>query len=171
VGNRKTIAKFLMRTFTCRTTFLYALPPPPRFPYCILQHVGVFPAFSFEQPYAAYRMMNFRIFFFLYRGQRSEPVFVNLLRIPGIYSQSGGPVRKPFSLYRHARLLRLAESISRNRFLGSINVYKYGLRTPSEGFLAKVQVMCTKNPIIVKCETAVKVISLKGHRIRTESRD
>jgi hypothetical protein len=30
--------------------------------------------------------------------------------------------------YRLARLHRLAESIPRNRFLGSINVYKYGLR-------------------------------------------
>jgi hypothetical protein len=29
--------------------------------------------------------------------------------------------------YRLARLHRLAESIPRNRFLGSINVYKYGL--------------------------------------------
>jgi hypothetical protein len=25
LGNRKKIAKFLMRTFTCRSTFLYAL--------------------------------------------------------------------------------------------------------------------------------------------------
>jgi hypothetical protein len=28
--NRKKIAKFLMRTFTCRSTFLYALNPGPR---------------------------------------------------------------------------------------------------------------------------------------------
>jgi hypothetical protein len=27
-GNWKKIAKFLMRTFTCRSTFLYACPPP-----------------------------------------------------------------------------------------------------------------------------------------------
>jgi hypothetical protein len=27
LGNRKKIAKFLMRTFTCRFTFLYAPPP------------------------------------------------------------------------------------------------------------------------------------------------
>jgi hypothetical protein len=26
-GNRKKIAKFLMRTFTCRSTFLYAIIP------------------------------------------------------------------------------------------------------------------------------------------------
>ncbi len=29
LGNRKKIAKFLMRTFTCRSTFLYANAPPP----------------------------------------------------------------------------------------------------------------------------------------------
>jgi len=39
----------------------------------------------------------------------SEPVFVNLLRSPGIDSQPGG-------------------FIPRNRFLDSCNVYKYGLR-------------------------------------------
>ncbi len=29
LGNRKKIAKFLMRTFTCRSTFLYALASLP----------------------------------------------------------------------------------------------------------------------------------------------
>jgi hypothetical protein len=38
----------------------------------------------------------------------SEPVFVNLLRSPETNPS-------------------LAESIPRNRFLGSLNVYKYGL--------------------------------------------
>ena len=33
-------------------------------------------------------------------------------------------------VYRPARLHRLAEFIPWNRFLGSINVYKYGLRIP-----------------------------------------
>ncbi len=28
LGNRKKIAKFLMRTFTCRSTFLYGFIPP-----------------------------------------------------------------------------------------------------------------------------------------------
>jgi len=42
-------------------------------------------------------------------------------------SQPGGPVQYPYLLYRPARLHSLAESISRNRFQGSINVYKYGL--------------------------------------------
>ena len=57
----------------------------------------------------------------------SEPVFVNLIRSPGIDSQPTGPVRQPYLSYRPAGLQRLAESIPRNRFLGSINVYKYGL--------------------------------------------
>jgi len=46
-----------------------------------------------------------------------ELVFVDLLRNPGIDSQSGGPVRQP-----SVRPRRLAESVLRNRFLGSINV-------------------------------------------------
>jgi hypothetical protein len=43
------------------------------------------------------------------RAGPPKPVFVNFLRSPGIDSQH-------------------AESIPRNRYLGSINVYKYGLR-------------------------------------------
>ncbi len=61
-----------------------------------------------------------------YRPARAR--ICNPFRSPGIYSQSGGPVRKPYSSYRPARLHRPAESISWNRFLCSINVYKYGLR-------------------------------------------
>ncbi len=57
-----------------------------------------------------------------------EPVFVNLLRSSGIDSQPGGPVQQPFLSYRPARVRRLAKSIPRNRFLGFITVYKYGLR-------------------------------------------
>jgi hypothetical protein len=57
----------------------------------------------------------------------TEPVFVDLLRSPGIDSQPGGSVRQPYLSYRPARLHRLAESVPRNRFLGPINVYKYGL--------------------------------------------
>jgi hypothetical protein len=39
------------------------------------------------------------------------------------------PVRQPYLSYRPARLHRLAESMPRSRFLGFINVYKYGLST------------------------------------------
>jgi hypothetical protein len=56
-----------------------------------------------------------------------EPVFVTLLRSLEIDSQPGGPVRQPYLSYRPARLNRLAKSIPQNGFLGSINVYKYGL--------------------------------------------
>ncbi len=38
-----------------------------------------------------------------------EPVFVNLLRSPGIDSQPGRPDRRPYLLYRPAMLDRLAE--------------------------------------------------------------
>jgi hypothetical protein len=55
-------------------------------------------------------------------------IFVNFLWSPGIDSQPGGPVRQPYLTYRPARLHRLAKSISWNRFLGSLNVYKYGIR-------------------------------------------
>jgi hypothetical protein len=57
----------------------------------------------------------------------SEPVFVNLLRSPGIDSQPGGPVRQPYFSYRPTMLQRQVESNPRNRFLVSLNVYKYGL--------------------------------------------
>ncbi len=47
-------------------------------------------------------------------------------------SQPGGPVRQPDLSFRPASLHRLAESIPRSRFLGSINVYKYGLSLKSQ---------------------------------------
>jgi hypothetical protein len=59
--------------------------------------------------------------------KKTEPVFVNLLRSPGIDSQPGGPVGQPYLLYWPAKLHGLTESIYRNRFPGSLNVYKYGL--------------------------------------------
>ncbi len=57
-----------------------------------------------------------------------EPVFVNLIRSPGIDFQPGGSIRQPYLTYRPARLHRLAESIPWHRFLGSLNVYKLRLR-------------------------------------------
>ncbi len=77
---------------------------------------------------------NFGLFFyvllFLWKpaSDSSEPEFVNFSRSPGIDSQSGGPVRQPYLTYRSTRLHMLAESVPWNRFLGSLNVYKYGLR-------------------------------------------
>ncbi len=56
-----------------------------------------------------------------------EPVFVDLLWSPGIDSQPGGPVRQPYLSYRPAMLHRQVESNPPNRFLVSLNVYKYGL--------------------------------------------
>ncbi len=61
--------------------------------------------------------------------QIAEPEFVNLLRSLGIDSQPGGPGKHPFLTCRPARLYRLAESIPWNRFLGSLNVYKFGLKS------------------------------------------
>ncbi len=42
---------------------------------------------------------------------RSEPVFADLFRRPGIDFQPGGPVRQPYFSYRPVRLHRLAKSI------------------------------------------------------------
>ncbi len=59
-----------------------------------------------------------------------EPVFINLSRRPGIYSQppdGPGGTTTLYMSYRPARLHTLAESVARNRFLGSLNVYKYRL--------------------------------------------
>jgi hypothetical protein len=62
-------------------------------------------------------------------GLKAETVFVNLLRSPGINSQPDGPVQQPYLSYRPAMLHRQVESNPRNRFLVSLNVYKYGLRS------------------------------------------
>ncbi len=62
----------------------------------------------------------------LYRTVRAP--ICKFFKEPGNDSQPGGPVWQLFLLYRLARLHRLAESIPRNRFLGSLNIYKYGLR-------------------------------------------
>ncbi len=59
-----------------------------------------------------------------WESMETEPVFVELLRSPRIDYQPDGPVRQLYLSYRPDRL---AKSIPRNRFLGSINVYKYGL--------------------------------------------
>jgi hypothetical protein len=59
----------------------------------------------------------------------TEPVFVNLLRRPGIDSQLAGRYDNSNwrTSYQPARLRGLAESIPWNRCLGSLNVYKFGL--------------------------------------------
>jgi hypothetical protein len=59
-----------------------------------------------------------------------EPVFVNLLRSPGIDSQPGGPgpVQQPYLSYSRPPDYKGL----RNLFLGSINVQKYGLRQAAQ---------------------------------------
>ncbi len=47
-----------------------------------------------------------------------EPVFLDLVRSPGIDLQPGGPERQPYLSYRLARLHRLGESIPRNSISG-----------------------------------------------------
>jgi hypothetical protein len=70
------------------------------------------------------------------RDHTTEPVFADLLGRPGIDFQPGEPVRKSYFSHRPVRLHRLAKSIPRNRFLGSINVYKHGLCIQSTEFLS-----------------------------------
>ncbi len=66
----------------------------------------------------------------------SEPVFVNLLRSPGIDSQPGGPVRQPY----------LTGPSGGIDSLGSLNVYKFGLWTlaHNENITQETQQMCFK---------------------------
>jgi hypothetical protein len=57
----------------------------------------------------------------------SEPEFVNFLKSPGIDSHPcGGPLRQPYLTDWPAWLHRRVESIPWNRFLGSLNIHKYG---------------------------------------------
>jgi hypothetical protein len=79
---------------------------------------------------------------FVGRVQSTESVFVNLLRSPGIDSQPDGPVRPPYLSYRPAMLHRQVESNPRNRFLVSLNVYKYGLSAP----VTPQQIRCQHHP-------------------------
>ncbi len=68
-----------------------------------------------------------------YTLRYTEPVFVNLLRSPGIDSQPGGPVRQ--SMFRTCPPGYINW---RNRFQSSIKVYKYGLCTVLCTFTANV---------------------------------
>jgi hypothetical protein len=78
-------------------------------------------------PWIFHLKTTWTLFFFSSFPSWLEPVSVNLYRSPGIDSQPGGPVQKPYLTYRPARLHRLAESVSWNRFLGSLNINKFGL--------------------------------------------
>ncbi len=49
---------------------------------------------------------------------------------------------KPYLSYWPARVHRLAKSIPRNRFLGSINVYKSGLSSPGAPTFPKINTTC-----------------------------
>ena len=60
-------------------------------------------------------------------ASKAEHEFVNLLRSRGIDSQPGGPALQPYLTHRPDRLHMLAESIPWKRFLGSLNVNKFGL--------------------------------------------
>ncbi len=73
----------------------------------------------------------------------TEPLFVFLLRSPGIDFQPGGPLRQPYLSYWPDRLHRL-----RNRFQGSLNVYKYGLCV-SNVFEAKTALLPLQKPSYV----------------------
>ncbi len=85
----------------------------------------------------------------------AEPVFVNLLRSPGIDFQLGGPIRQPYLSCRPARQHRLAESNQRNLFLGFWNVYT------GSG-------LCTINRVVAPARQAGSRIqgTLKGLQMR-----
>jgi hypothetical protein len=96
-----------------------------------------------------------------------EPVFLNLLRSPGIDSQPGGQVRQPYLLDRPAKLHRPAESIPRIPSLGSLNVYKYGLcglLNPNYFLNTFVLMYCTRDPaVFLKFSSLVALLS-KGYK-------
>jgi len=56
LGNRKKIAKFLMRTFACRSTFLYDYTPPPR--AGSLWFTGLYAYLAFRFAYITYSMVT-----------------------------------------------------------------------------------------------------------------
>ncbi len=99
----------------------------------------------------------------------SEPVFVYLFRSPGIDSQPGGPVRQPYLLYRPAKLHRPTDSISRNQFPGSLNVYKYWLWSGWRTFLSGFRTVYTLYWIVrygyVRLRQCFKLIQKNKRRI------
>ncbi len=78
----------------------------------------------------------------------TEPVFVNLSRSPGIDSYLGGPVRQPYLSFTG-----LPGYIGwRNLFLGSVNVYKYGLMVSGSHVVKLVltySTVCTPLGVII----------------------
>ncbi len=95
-------------------------PPPPPTPHSVLSSPS-FILFSFYPNHVITLSPPPK------KKYPSELEFVNLLLSLGIDSQPGGPVRQPDLTCRPTRLHRLAELIPWNRFLGSLNVYKFGL--------------------------------------------
>jgi hypothetical protein len=85
--------------------------------------------------------------------RRAEPEFVNLLGRPGIDSQPSGLVRQTYLTHRPDKLHRLAESTPRNRFLGSLNVYKFGLSSSNKSCCQGPALffdMCLHKPVFSK---------------------
>ncbi len=73
--------------------------------------------------------MHFSMWFqWLLSNLLPEPVFVNLLKSTGIDSLPGGIGSS--KVIPGLSIPSLAESLPRNRFLGSVSVYKYGLWFP-----------------------------------------
>ncbi len=68
---------------------------------------------------------------------------------PGPDSQPGGPVPQPYLSCLPTRLHRLAESISRNLFLGSLNVYKYGRRVLTYNQTPSFQLSVYNNCVLI----------------------
>jgi hypothetical protein len=95
----------------------------------------------------------------------TEPIFANLCSSPGIDSQPGGPLRQPYLLYRPARLHRLAESIPRNWFLGSLNVYKFGLWP-----LMDIPILGTERRAKVRLQGKVEANSSRPSKLRELSK-
>jgi hypothetical protein len=55
--------------------------------------------------------------------ESTEPEFLNLVRIPGIDSEPGGPIRQPYGIYFCTGPPGFIGW--RNRFLNSLNIYIY----------------------------------------------
>jgi len=165
LGNRKKIAKFLMRTFTCRSTFLCALLQPSLPP-------SPFALFSISE--------SVRDAYVKLTPGCHLPQHVYTPPHPytsaGIFKQSlGDRNRVGIGLsYRPAWLHRLEEStqsIHCNRFLGSWNVYKYRLgsrfRGIDSGSLRSLAGRDTTSRVVVRVRQAGNrfLSSLKDFKI------
>ncbi len=119
-------------------------PPPSPLPLSLPPHPN---PFSSSHTHAIRRQKSPTVMSFFDRAR-----ICKLFKEPrNQFGQAGGPVGQFYFSYRPARgciVHRLAESVPRNRFLVSLNVYKYGLRCKTICLYSKLRMLTSKSVML-----------------------